>query len=125
MKYNIAFQCRNRQKDVLRYFAVGLRVFPQAIPLVCQQPVLISSRYGLRLLPFILVYNSFPFLFPAHLYNPDRKPFIVSANFDCFLSVRSRPSMLAGGKSSSPASLASVFFAASLFGLVANLHAEK
>ena len=46
---------------------------------------------------------------------PDRKPSIVSANFDCRLSVRSRTSLLAGGKSSSPASLASVFFAASLF----------
>lgn len=70
-----------------------------------------SDSSGLTFIYLSLFYYSLY----TYLYNPDRKPSIVSANFDCRLSVRSRTSLFAGEKSSSPSPLASVFFAASLF----------
>lgn len=70
-----------------------------------------SDSSGLTFIYLSLFYYSLY----TYLYNPDRKPSIVSANFDCRLSVRSRTSLFAGEKSSSPSPRASVFFAASLF----------
>lgn len=64
-----------------------------------------SDSSGLTFIYLSLFYYSLY----TYLYNPDRKPSIVSANFDCRLSVRSRTSLFAGEKSSSPSPLASVF----------------
>lgn len=61
-----------------------------------------SDSSGLTFIYLSLFYYSLY----TYLYNPDRKPSIVSANFDCRLSVRSRTSLFAGEKSSSPSPLA-------------------
>ena len=50
-----------------------------------------SDSSGLTFIYLSLFYYSLY----TYLYNPDRKPSIVSANFDCRLSVRSRTSLLA------------------------------
>lgn len=55
-----------------------------------------SDSSGLTFIYLSLFYYSLY----TYLYNPDRKPSIVSANFDCRLSVRSRTSLFAGEKSS-------------------------
>ena len=98
--------CHNRLWDVLRHLSFILHERPFCGP----GNLFYFVRTNLLYIPL------FPFLlFSVRLYNPDRKPSIVSANFDCRLSVRSRTSLFAGEKSSSPSPLASVFFAASLF----------
>lgn len=51
-----------------------------------------SDSSGLTFIYLSLFYYSLY----TYLYNPDRKPSIVSANFDCRLSVRSRTSLFAG-----------------------------
>lgn len=81
-----------------------------------------SDSSGLTFIYLSLFYYSLY----TYLYNPDRKPSIVSANFDCRLSVRSRTSLFAGEKIFLTVSAGERIFRSILvLGLVANPRAEK
>ena len=70
-----------------------------------------SDSSGLTFIYLSLFYYSLY----TYLYNPDRKPSIVSANFDCRLSVRSKDLLVCWRKIFLTVSAGERIFAASLF----------